>query len=746
MKNLMITLIGISMALFSQSQCSISLITLNSNLPNCSDSLISSGDVTIDASPPATGFLIIENCQGVRDTIAQAPFTIGTYSFNLNTEANGQSCDFTVFFSDDNSCQQVVNLNLLQSIGSDEAGTFNVSHSGNGIGTPTIPDGNKYILCNQDQIFISNNNDFDIPDLSPHTPDPSDIYDPGIIYMVYSCPPSPGGMGITPWIDDPCWVGFLNDGDNVILTNDGGSLDPIIGALLNSNNEVYLVPMTFYDKTNIQVHADCYDLSIEDVQHVQYLNPIEFSNSQTCTSDTAEITISGGYPEFYPATEYTASNLSAGFFINNTCGHNGTIKIGGLSPGEIFSFDLIDQNGCPVSYSNLPNSGSDSTIVACSGDLGSLILNNYLDGSTSGVWDNSYPEFDSITSILQLNGLSGNYSFTYQVGDSCFQSTSQFTVIVEDYPTLTLGSSFLVCHGAEALLTSVSSGTVTWEDEIVDGVPFTPDSTNYYVANAESLNGCITTDSILIEVELAPEYEFVITDTVYCPGEIIDVSINNGTNCSIILGLDTVTSTSCTAQFQFDEDGCHELSLIDQTINGCEWDTTFIYSICVETGSDAGDDSSIVISNVVSVDLDDYLTGDVNGSWTPYTFTGLGSFDHTTGLLDVSGADTGDYVFEYIVDSCGLDTAYIYVHVDPFAGINESFIDDVSLYPNPAYDKININCSACIPIKIIDANGKEVQVLQGIKKVDISKLSPGMYYSIIQSYSGKIISMKFLVK
>jgi hypothetical protein len=87
---------------------------------------------------------------------------------------------------------------------------------------------------------------------------------------------------------------------------------------------------------------------------VQYLNPITTTISQDCYIGTATITLNGGYPEFYGGN-YTVSDLLplTATFVNTTTGLGGAIGINGLQDGQIWSFTVTDDNGCPQTVSGV---------------------------------------------------------------------------------------------------------------------------------------------------------------------------------------------------------------------------------------------------------------------------------------------------------------------------------------------------------------------------------------------------------
>ena len=88
---------------------------------------------------------------------------------------------------------------------------------------------------------------------------------------------------------------------------------------------------------------------------VTYLAPIVTNVTPDCQTNTVTVNISGGYPQVYGG-DFTASNLMprTASFVNSTTQNNGTIVIDGLQNGDMYSFDITDENGCPVTISGGP--------------------------------------------------------------------------------------------------------------------------------------------------------------------------------------------------------------------------------------------------------------------------------------------------------------------------------------------------------------------------------------------------------
>ncbi len=82
------------------------------------------------------------------------------------------------------------------------------------------------------------------------------------------------------------------------------------------------------------------------------------------------------------------------------------------------------------------------------------------------------------------------------------------------------------------------------------------------------------------------------------------------------------------------------------------------------------------------------------------------------------------------------------------AGVNNIVSNNVSLYPNPATDLLNVTVKENSTFELIDITGKTVlsRMIEGTSTINISKLSSGMYLAKVTSESGVTEISKVLVK
>ncbi|MBK9591157.1 MAG: hypothetical protein IPO32_06535 [Crocinitomicaceae bacterium] len=261
------------------------------------------GTVTY-SSPPAGGTLVIEVTNGgfTYTTTINPPFTSPDNYTITGIPSNGNPITITTFFSALPACTNTINSTAPPSCAcSVDIGTFNTTITGSST--------NNCVLCYGDQIDINSNMDFTPPAEQFAPPGPP--YDPGVSWLIYSCPPTVALVPnlITNIPDDPCFLGLLSDFDLTDL-NDLAMINSFpLGTF--TNNTIYYVPITMYSMSSgtysyVNTSLPCYELGSPFA--VQYLPEFNSAIVQDCNNGTATITVSGGLPAVN-GSNFTASNL-----------------------------------------------------------------------------------------------------------------------------------------------------------------------------------------------------------------------------------------------------------------------------------------------------------------------------------------------------------------------------------------------------------------------------------------------------
>src|SRR5690554_7027845 len=185
------------------------------------------------------------------------------------------------------------------------------------------------------------------------------------------------------------------------------------------------------------------------------------------------------------------------------------------------------------------------------------------------------------------NGITQGTPFTPGVGTLIYtvtgtgvngcENTDQVSVVVTANPTVNAGADQAVCEGAEVTLTAASTGgTVTWDNGVTDGTPFTPTTTTTYTVSVDN-NGCTATDEVVVTVNPLPTVDAGADQTactnhsaIALAGTPADgtfsgngVSNNEFDPATAGVGTHTVTYTYA------DGNGCENTATLTVTVDGC---------------------------------------------------------------------------------------------------------------------------------------------------------------------------------
>jgi gliding motility-associated-like protein len=119
------------------------------------------------------------------------------------------------------------------------------------------------------------------------------------------------------------------------------------------------------------------------------------------------------------------------------------------------------------------------------------------------------------TTYTWTGGVVNGVSFIPPVGTNTYFVTGttsgctaidNVTITVNSNPTVNAGTDQTICAGNQVTLTAVPVGTtnVSWDNGVVDGVPFSPTATQSYTVTATTTFNCTATDNVLVTVNPLP--------------------------------------------------------------------------------------------------------------------------------------------------------------------------------------------------------------------------------------------------
>ena len=237
-----------------------------------------------------------------------------------------------------------------------------------------------------------------------------------------------------------------------------------------------------------------------------------------------------------------------------TCSANGTASISNHIPGATYTFNptgpnvdgsgnigggisygtaytvTVTHNGCTsnssVSFtiegmqsaSNIDVTATNSEV--CQGEPVVLTASGGVSYSwNTGSTDESITVHPTATTTYTVTGTDAN---------GC-ESTAQVTITVNPLPAVDAGNDIELCIADGIVLTAYNpdGATITWNNGVSDGVPFTQtENTVTYTVTAE-LNGCTSTDQVTVSISSSLSDVEIATYYEVCLGRQAVIAVNN---------------------------------------------------------------------------------------------------------------------------------------------------------------------------------------------------------------------------
>ncbi len=377
------------------------------------------------------------------------------------------------------------------------------------------------------------------------------------------------------------------DGEQVTLTADNPN-----GAAISWDNGVvdgvaFTPPSGTTTYTVTAELLSC--ISTDQVDITVTPNPVftpNGTNPSGCGINDGFIVLSGLNPGVAYTVGYTNNGNPVGP-INLIADGSGQLLLTGLSIGDYTSFVVTDAtslctgiNDTNISLIN-PNAptvdaGPDQEV--CEGIQVTLTASNP-DGAIIS-WDNG------INDGVPFNQVVGATTYTVTADlDNCI-STDQVTVIVNPIPNVFAGNDVTVCLGGDVTLTASGAQSYTWDNGVINGVPFIPTQTQTYTVIGTSQFGCEGTDNVLVTVENVDQVNFTGDNLEGCAP--VTTSFTNtgatdpGSECVWYLSDGTVLTGCDNVAYTFTNPGCYDVTLEVTSANGCTNSFTQTDYVCVE--------------------------------------------------------------------------------------------------------------------------------------------------------------------
>ena len=316
-----------------------------------------------------------------------------------------------------------------------------------------------------------------------------------------------------------------------------------------------------------------------------------------------------------------------------------------------------------------------------------------------------------------------NTAATTQTINPTINTSSQYTVQVDvtgcptmydtidiqvSTPPVSAGSDVAVCAGTSVTLSGSGAVSYAWDNSVTNGVSFTPASTLSYTVTGTDTLGCTGTDVVTVTVNSLPLVN-AGSDITTCAGSQVTLSGS---------GAATYTwNNSVTDGVPFTPAATQDYVVTGMDVNNC-------------TASDT------VLVTVNSVDATASVTNETitaNASGAVYQWINCSNNAAIAGETSQSYTATANGSYAVIVTENGCtDTSACQTITT--AGI-EMLANEIgmSVYPNPASEKVMIDMGALVADKMIitDATGKVIEEIKPgntVTEINIVNYKNGVYF------------------
>jgi gliding motility-associated-like protein len=169
------------------------------------------------------------------------------------------------------------------------------------------------------------------------------------------------------------------------------------------------------------------------------------------------------------------------------------------------------------------NSLIDRTI--CEND--SIALNAPVDG-VSFLWTPNTNIDDNTIKTPTFKPTTTSTYFFEAVGNSGCIYRDTFDINVNPLPNVLAGNDQTICEGLDITLNASGNATTyTWDNGVIDGVPFNTTLSQDYILTGESSNGCIDFDTVTVNVNQLPNID-AGNNIVVCIGDSTQLNATGG--------------------------------------------------------------------------------------------------------------------------------------------------------------------------------------------------------------------------
>lgn len=461
--------------------------------------------------------------------------------------------------------------------------------------------------------------------------------------------------------------GPVCNSDNAVFTFTGTPGDNVSYILNNGVNQSIILPVSgTYDVT---INAAIADQTLE----------IDSVSNGTCPRDTSILATITVYPVFtstenvsacendlytYPDGSSVTITANASHVSNLTTadGCDSTVTTN-VTMNPVFS-TTVPLTLCQNSVYTYPD-GTATTVNASSSYTSNLTT---VSGCDSIITTNiTMSPVYSVTTPVQICPGS---SYTFPDGSvennirSSISDTSVFTsangcdsllitnVSLYSLPVLGAGPDQTVCEGGNVTLTATnpSSLPISWNNGVTNFTSFTPLVTEDYVVALVSLDGCLVSDTVRVNVNTNPAASFIADTLNGCAPLVVEFTNTTGvasSSCVWSFGDGTTGSGCGIVNHTYTSSGSQTVALTVNYANGCTNTVTYNNYINVFLQPTAafsfGDEETDILHNEIH-----FINESSNASSYTWDFGDASGNSTATNPTYIYDADPANYIITLI--------------------------------------------------------------------------------------------------
>ena len=363
----------------------------------------------------------------------------------------------------------------------------------------------------------------------------------------------------------------------------------------------------------------------------------------------------------------------------------------------------------------------------CAGDTVSLTIPGDAQSTVQWLKDDQVISGETGNSLDVTEA--GNYRvYVSNTTHACADTTTAEMIEVLTLPTITAGTDLVICIGDTVNLAGTSTGTISWNNSVQDGIDFFPTTTMDYIATATDTYGCEDSDTLTVTVNLLPAVDAGSNQTV-CSGTSITFTATGAPNLVWNNGITNGTPFNATTA------GSYIVTGTDA--NGCVDQDTAVLTLFAVPNINLGADMTLC-ANHFPVNLNG------PGGYTSYSWSNGATTQNTT------GSQAGSYILTVTNSNGCQDKDTVVITSDPCLGLDENTAFEYSIYPNPASHSVFVQTNAASSEAFIySANGQVLFTQRNASaefSLNLADLADGMYWLKISSAEGTVTKQLVIKK